>query len=76
MLNPWAWLPIGAAPNIEVSLVVNPDEASMLAPRTAGFYLYEAYRRVMRSVARPLFDRRMRAVARPRAGPGLSPRPA
>jgi hypothetical protein len=64
-----AWLPIGAAPNIEVSLVVNPDEASMLAPRTAGFYLYEAYRRLIRSLARPLFDRRMRAAVRPRLSP-------
>ena len=27
------WIPIGAAPNIEVSIVVNPDDAAMLAPR-------------------------------------------
>jgi hypothetical protein len=60
-----AWLPIGAAPNIEVSLVVNPDEASMLAPRTPGFYLYEAYRRLIRTVASPVFGWRMRAAARP-----------
>jgi hypothetical protein len=63
-----AWLPIGAAPNIEVSLVVNPDEASMLAPRTAGFYAYEAYRRVVRAVTRPVFNHRLRAAARPQAG--------
>ena len=35
------WLPIGAAPNIEVSLVVNPDDAALLAERNMGFYAYE-----------------------------------
>jgi sodium-dependent dicarboxylate transporter 2/3/5 len=54
------WLPVGAAPNIEVSLVVNPDDTALLAPRGVGFYAYEAYRRMMRVVARPLFNRRMR----------------
>ena len=53
------WLPIGAAPNIEVSLVVNPDETAMLAERTVGFYCYEAYRRLARVVAAPMFRRRM-----------------
>ena len=28
-----SWLPIGAAPNIEVSIVVNPDETALLADR-------------------------------------------
>ena len=54
------WLPIGAAPNIEVSLVVNPDDTALLAPRGVGFYAYEAYRRMVRVAARPLFTRRMR----------------
>jgi hypothetical protein len=53
-------IPIGLAPNIEVSLVVNPDDAAMLAPRDAGFYTYEAWRRALRYLARPLFTRRMR----------------
>lgn len=57
------WLPIGAAPNIEVSLVVNPDETAMLAERTLGFYCYEAYRRLARVVAAPMFRRRMRPAA-------------
>jgi hypothetical protein len=56
------WLPIGAAPNIEVSLVVNPDDTVLLAERTPKFYLYEAYRRASRAVARPLFAWRMRAA--------------
>jgi hypothetical protein len=56
------WLPIGAAPNIEVSLVVNPDDAALLAERDAGFYCYEAWRRLVRLAARPLFRRRMRVA--------------
>jgi hypothetical protein len=54
------WIPIGAAPNIEVSLVVNPDDAAMLAPHNAGFWVYEAYRRTARVVAAPLFSWRRR----------------
>ena len=53
-------IPIGLAPNIEVSLVVNPDDAAFLVPRTAGFYGYEAWRRTLRVGARPLFRRRLR----------------
>ena len=61
------WLPIGAAPNIEVSLVVNPDDAALLADRDAGFYGYEAWRRLVRFAARPIFRRRMKPVVRPRS---------
>ena len=32
-------IPIGVAPNIEVSLIVNPDDAQYLVPRTLGFRL-------------------------------------
>ncbi len=56
------WIPIGAAPNIEVSLVVNPDETPMLARRDARFYAYEAYRRLAKQVAKPIFRRRMKAA--------------
>ena len=56
-------VPIGLAPNIEVSLVVNPDDAALLAPRTPGMLAYEAWRRALRFAARPLFSRRMRARA-------------
>ena len=58
------WLPIGAAPNIEVSLVVNPDDASMLAEPSVGTYAYEAFRRFVKIVSRPVFAHRMRAYAR------------
>lgn len=54
------WIPIGLAPNIEVSLVVNPDDAALLAPQNAAFFAYEAWRRTLRFAARPLFGRRMR----------------
>jgi hypothetical protein len=60
------WLPIGAAPNIEVSLVVNPDDAALLADRDTGFYSYEAWRRIVRFAARPVFRRRMKPAYRPR----------
>ena len=56
------WMPIGAAPNIEVSLVVTPDDAALLAERTPSFYCYEGYRRLARIAAGPLFRRRMRAT--------------
>lgn len=52
-------IPIGLAPNIEVSLVVNPDDAALLAPRSVGFYFYEAWRRALRVAARPIFARRL-----------------
>ena len=53
-------IPIGLAPNIEVSLVVNPDDAALLAPRNAAFYSYELWRRSLRFVARPVFRQRLR----------------
>jgi hypothetical protein len=53
-------VPIGLAPNIEVSLVVNPDDAALLAPMSARTLAYEAWRRALRVAARPLFARRMR----------------
>jgi hypothetical protein len=58
------WLPIGAAPNIEVSLVVNPDDAALLAERDAAFYCYEAWRKLVKIAARPVFSRRMRPTPR------------
>ncbi|HXW08269.1 MAG TPA: radical SAM protein [Vicinamibacterales bacterium] len=61
-------MPIGVAPNIEVSLVVNPDDAALLAPRTAGFYAYELWRRSVRLAARPVFSARLRARPRRLSG--------
>jgi hypothetical protein len=53
-------IPIGVAPNIEVSLVVTPDDAALLAPRDSGFYGYELWRRTARIAARPAFRHRLR----------------
>lgn len=53
-------IPIGLAPNIEVSLVVNPDDAAMLSPRGLEFYAYEMWRRALRIGARPQFRQRLR----------------
>jgi hypothetical protein len=53
-------IPIGLAPNIEVSLVVTPDDAALLAPRTGGFYFYEAWRRALRVAAKPAFQWQLR----------------
>ncbi len=68
-------IPIGLAPNIEVSLVVNPDDAALLARRDARFYAYELWRRALRLAARPMFAMRMRArrnsAAAPAPGDGL-----
>jgi hypothetical protein len=55
------WIPIGAAPNIEVSLVVNPDDTALLAQRGPGFYAYEGFRRSIKWMSRPLFTRKMAA---------------
>jgi hypothetical protein len=60
-------IPIGLAPNIEVSLVVNPDDAAMLAPVGAGTIAYELWRRALRVAARPVFARRLRARSSRRA---------
>jgi len=57
-------VPIGLAPNIEVSLVVNPDDAALLAARTPQMLAYELWRRALRIAARPVFARRMRASRR------------
>jgi len=57
-------VPIGLAPNIEVSLVVNPDDAALLAARTPHMLAYELWRRALRIAARPVFARRMRASRR------------
>ena len=66
------WIPIGAAPNIEVSIVVNPDDAALLAPRTPGSTPTRRTAGCVRALARPLFSRRMRP--RPRRDSGANRR--
>ena len=62
-------IPIGLAPNIEVSLVVNPDDAAFLAPRTLDFYFYETWRRSLRVAARPVFNYRLGTRIRQKKDP-------
>lgn len=56
-----AGIPIGVAPNIEVSLIVNPDDAQYLVPRTAAFHLDRLWLRFVKLMAQPHFRRAMRA---------------
>jgi len=61
-------IPLGMAPNIEVSLIVNPDDAAYLAPPSLGKRWYEAKLAVIKALARPYFSwkmmpRRIRADA-------------
>ena len=52
-------LPIGMAPNIEVSLVVQPDDAQYLVPRTSSFYLYKLKLKSLKTLAKPLFKKQL-----------------
>jgi len=56
-------IPIGLAPNIEVSLVVQPTDAAYLARGTLRDRWYLWKLGLLRGLARPLFRRRMRARA-------------
>ncbi len=51
---------IGLAPNIEVSLIVNPDDVVELAPPSLGKTFYETKRKLMKSLAYPIFLSKMR----------------
>ncbi len=55
-----ARIPIGVAPNIEVSLIVNPDDARYLVPRDLRFRLYEWRLAILRRLARWKFARELR----------------
>jgi hypothetical protein len=53
-------IPIGIAPNIEVSLIVNPDDAQYLVPRTFGFRLDRLKLKLLKRMAAAHFRREMR----------------
>lgn len=69
-----AGIPVGLAPNIEVSLVVQPDDALELLPRTPATLLYLAKLGALKLAAAPTFRRLLRP--RPVAAPDrpLAPR--
>ena len=56
-------IPIGAAPNIEVSLIVQPDDTRYLAPPGPATWAYETYLRLARAAAQPIFAKKMRPTA-------------
>jgi len=58
-------IPIGAAPNIEVSLICQPDDTRYLAKPGVGSWLYERWLGAMRRAANPVFARKLK----PRGAP-------
>ena len=59
-----AGIPVGVLPGIQVSLVVQPEEAAELVPATLSTRIYEARLAVLRTLARPYvwWKRRPRAA--------------
>jgi hypothetical protein len=53
-------IPVGLAPNIEVSLIVNPDDALELVPFSIRKMRYEFHRKSLKVLAYPLFLSKMR----------------
>lgn len=53
-------IPIGIAPNIEVSLVVQPTDALYLADPDVSSLLYRAYNKALTSLVKPFFNRRLK----------------
>lgn len=53
-------IPIGIAPNVEVSLVVQPTDALYLAPPTLAALAYRTYNRLLAALLRPLVNMRIR----------------
>ncbi len=53
-------IPIGIAPNIEVSLVVQPTDALYLADPDINSLLYRAYNKALTSLVKPFFNRRLK----------------
>jgi hypothetical protein len=62
-------IPIGAAPNIEVSLVCQPDDTRYLARPGLSTWLYERWLGLARGAAKPVFARKLR----PRPAPASAP---
>jgi len=63
-------IPIGLAPNIEVSLIVNPDDARYLVQRDWRVRLYELRLAALKMLATPYFARELRPRGK-RGGPEI-----
>ncbi|NNF07606.1 MAG: hypothetical protein HKN21_12660 [Candidatus Eisenbacteria bacterium] len=71
-------IPIGLAPNIEVSLIVNPDDARYLPKHDMAWKMYEGKLKLMRTMAAPLFKqelKRRNVKGNPHEYPEGSPEP-
>jgi hypothetical protein len=68
-------IPIGLAPNIEVSLIVQPDDARYLAKPGFATWLYDIRLALLRAAARPVFEakRRRRQIRADAAAPPQPP---
>lgn len=71
-------IPIGLAPNIEVSLIVQPDDARYLAEPGLKTWFYDLRLAALRAVARPVFQakRRRRPIRADALRPPGPARPA
>ena len=63
-------IPIGLAPNIEVSLIVNPDDARYLVHRDWRVRLYELRLAALKILAAPYFARELRPRGK-QGGPAI-----
>jgi len=53
-------IPVGIAPNIEVSLVVQPADTLYLAHRNLSYYLYRVHNGLLSLAFKPIFNRRLK----------------
>ncbi|MBD3267614.1 hypothetical protein GF373_13175 [bacterium] len=53
-------VPVGLVPGIEVSLVVQPDDARFLVDKNWPYYLYRAKLAMMRPVAKRIFNKQLK----------------
>ncbi len=50
-------IPMGIIPNIEVSLVVNPDDTKYLVPRDLKWHLYNLRLKILKILAKPIIKK-------------------
>jgi len=53
-------IPMGIIPNIEVSLVVNPDDTKYLVPRDLNWYIYDLKLKFLKFFAKPYIKKELK----------------
>lgn len=53
-------IPMGIIPNIEVSLVVNPDDTKYLVEKDLSWYIYNFKLKLLKFLAKPLINRELK----------------